>query len=150
MLMLPSTHQYKHERRERAAGEFFLLTPTQPTGNTVCPNWFTTIGRHYSSAATFLAPLLHAVVLTRLCSVSLDGRSKDRLFVNQWVELSGGMTCLYKLRAPRAAPEHVMAPTNVFSHRYSLSLSSSLPLFIWLSSPLTSRNPLFQASSNYV
>lgn len=86
----------------------------------------TPIDRHYWVATTFLATLTCTVVPSRLCSVSMRTKSKDRLYANQWVELSGGMTCLYKLMAPRAAPEHVMVPTNVFSHRLN-SLSLLLP-----------------------
>lgn len=81
---------------------------------------------NHATATIFLAALTCTVELARLCSASASSRSKDRLFANQWVELSGGMTCLYKLMAPRAAAEHVMVPTNVISHRLN-SLSLSLP-----------------------
>ena len=54
------------------------------------------------------------------------------------------MTCLYKLMAPSAAPEHVMVPTNVFSHRLK-SLSLSLSLSFSLSLSLSPRNSLSQA-----
>lgn len=44
------------------------------------------------------------------------------------VELSGGMTCLYKLMVLRAAPEHVMVLSNVFAHSLPfLFLSHSIP-----------------------
>lgn len=80
---------------------------------------------------------------SRICSIRVSRRSKDRSSVNQWVELSGGMTCLYKLMAPTAAPEHVMVATNVFTHHFK-----SLFLFACVCVSISHQESLYHRQCN--